>query len=793
MASRTLRRRATYRALGSHQRSRSHPLLRVVIVVLVGFTMLTSGASAGTLFFYGQNLPTLKSFKARFQFQNSLIRDQTGRVLYDMADLSKQRGRRVVEPLVDPRYPTSYYQANHQDWLVGSDGNGIPVILQDATVATEDATFWNNPGFDPLAIIRSAYENFKYGHVVSGASTITQQLVRRYMLDPTDRSLTRKTQEVILAAELTQKYAKTQILYYYLNSVSYGNLAIGAQAAAKTYFNEDVWRLDPAQAAFLAGLPEAPTLYDPVNDLPAALKRMRYVLHLMYQHGYLRDANGHPDSSLINTYMSEPVTHHWKFVPASSSKLYPHFVEYAINQLENIPQLKGRIYNGLDVWTTLDPKLQQAAQSIVKNQIAGLGSQNVTDGALVSMDLRPRYYGWIRAMVGSADYYNKAISGQINMADSPRQPGSSFKPFNYVFAFQNGVAPGTTVLDAPLAIPDTGNPEDGGMYAPTNYDHTFHGVVTLRAALANSLNVPAVRVEQYSASVGSKGLFNIRDQAIKMGITSLGTDNPGCCGWALTLGGLERGVRLVEETAAYGTFAGQGYGPYSGSGAGWTVPPIAIDRVYDRTTHKLLYDWRQDSPVKPQHVLAAPYAYEMTNVLSDNNSRCLPLVCEFGLDSPLNLGRPVAAKTGTTNSYTDNWTVGYTPDIVTGVWVGNADNSPMIDSTGITGAAPIWHDYMLAALKTLALPPKDFVQPPGVYSGSTCRQPGPLYSLSTTDFDIYAGVIPLCSVGTYDTTLPLPPQTTYQPPVAHVNPVAQQPVQPAAPAPAAPSTLEPTR
>ena len=755
--------------------------------------MVTSGASAATMFFYGQNLPSLKNFKARFEFQNSLIRDSQGHVLYDMADLSSKRGKRVVEPLVAAGHSTAYYRSQSEDWLVGPDnGRGIPLILQDATIATEDATFYNNPGFDPLSIARAAYDDLTSHHIVSGASTITQQLVKEYMLRP-DPSFSRKAEELVLATELTQKYQKTKILWYYLNSVPYGNLSRGAQAAAKTYFNKNVWQLDLPEAALLAGLPQAPSIYNPVDNLPAAKSRMRQVLHLMFIHGYLQNPQQLPEQAVIDSVMNSREVRSWRFVPATSVKTFPHFVEYAVNELQNIPQLKGKIYTGLDVWTTLNPQLQQQAQKIVTNQINGLGAYHVTDGALVSIDLRKSCYGCIRAMVGSADYKNVAISGQINMATTPRQPGSSFKPFNYIYAFSHGLAPATTVLDAPIAIPDTGNPSDNGWYEPTNYDHLWHGDVTLRTALQNSLNIPAVKVEQYDAQVGGSVRATVAQQAVQMGIKSLFSDNPNCCGWSLTLGGMDRGVRLLEEASAFGAFGTLGN----------TVPPVSIRRVYDRTTGKLLYDSQRDGP-KPVQVVKPQYAYVMNNVLSDNASRCTPSVCEFGVDSPLNLGRPVAAKTGTTNGFTDNWTVGYTPDLVTGVWVGNADDSQMVGTTGITGAAPIWHDFMLQAFNILNLPAVPFPQPAGVDAGSTCRLPGAYASYSTMGYDIFAGIVPYCGVGaTYAANLPVPQvgQSPYQPPATTQAPSVQQqpavlptagPVQQApvqqAPAQSAPTT-----
>jgi membrane peptidoglycan carboxypeptidase len=766
MSSSTLRRRTTFRAVGKHKPKGSHPILRVLIVLFVGITMFTSGASAASIFFYGNNLPGFKDFKQRFEYQNTLIRASDGSVLYDMADLSRaSRGSRVVEPLQMPGHSTAAYRADHEDWLVGTSRQGhlqpgIPLALQDATIATEDATFYSNPGFDPLSIVRAAYDDATKGHVVSGASTITQQLVRAYMLNPSP-TLSRKTEEIVLSAELTQKYPKTKILWYYLNSIPYGNFSIGAEAAAKTYFRTDVWNLDAAQCALLAGLPQAPSQYDPVNNRQAALERMQEVLQLEYKHGYLRDAQGKPDYGLIATYMKE--AERWpRFEPPVAIRRFPHFTQYAVDQLEQIaqvtPSLKGKIYDGLDVWTSINPKLQNVAQSIVSNQISQLGSYNVTDGALVSMSLDRACYGCVLAMVGSPNYRDVKHSGQINMADSPRQPGSSFKPFNYVLGFENGLAPATSVLDGPIAIPDQGNPEDGGLYEPKDYDLTWHGVVTLRTALDNSLNVPAVKVEQFNAAVSSNGLQAIEDMAYRMGMKSIKADNPHCCGWSLTLGGMERGVRLVEETAAYGAFGTEGH----------PVPPVAIVRVYDRTTHKLLYNAAPNmkaSATGPT-VIDPAYAYLMDNVLSDNNSRCTPAVCEFGLDSPLYLGRTAAAKTGTTNAFTDNWTVGYTPDIVTGVWVGNADNAPMVGTTGVTGAAPIWHDFMLKAFQILNLPPKDFVQPSGVYYGSQCRIPGPYTSFSAMGYDLYAGTIPYCSVGTSNAILPAPQQYTAPPTAA---------------------------
>jgi membrane peptidoglycan carboxypeptidase len=292
------------------------------------------------------------------------------------------------------------------------------------------------------------------------------------------------------------------------------------------------------------------------------------------------------------------------------------------------------------------------------------------------------------------------------------------KPFNYIWAFTHGqLGPGTGVVDSPITLPDPGNQEDGGWYSPINYDHMFHGALTVRQALDNSINIPAVKVEYYITHPD-----RVARTAFRFGMKSLYKDNPGIgCSvcYAVTLGGLARGTRPLEETAAYGVFAT----------GGWTVPPVAIWKVVKRSTGKVLYCSSQcPRGVQPdptlartrQQVVDAGHAYEMSDILSDDNARCTPQVCEFGLNSVLKLSRPAAAKTGTTNDWTDNWTVGYTPQIVTGVWVGNADRSPMIDVNGITGAAPIWHDFMENAFSILRLPAVWYVPPADVLRTDQC-------------------------------------------------------------------------
>ncbi|HLI76995.1 MAG TPA: transglycosylase domain-containing protein, partial [Acidobacteriaceae bacterium] len=542
-----------------HLATRRPHRLRWTLVSLFAVSVLLFGAAGGAAAFYiTSHTPSVSKFHIHYAFQDARIYDSQGQLLYTLADLGKNGGRRIVEPL-QGRY-------DHGNACRG-DTDRIPLDLQNATIATEDATFYKNPGFDPLSIVRAAYQDATYGHIVSGASTITQQVVRSVVLND-KQTFQRKAEEVALAYEVTKHYSKRKILWFYLNNVNYGNLAYGATAAARVYFHEPVCRLDLAQAAFLAGLPEAPSAYDPVLHHQKALERLNTVLHLLHQHGYIH--------TWARVRAARAEARRWRFTPTDNTMRFPAFTRYVINQLQNVPQFRRYLYKGIDVYTTVNPRLQTLAQNLVTTQINSLQAEHVTDGALVSLDIRPQHYGWIMAMVGSAN--QKERGGQINMAVSPRQPGSSMKPFNYIWAFTHGgVGPGTTVVDAPLALPDPGDTLDNGWYAPTDYDHQWHGTVTLREALDNSLNVPAVKVEYYITHVP-----NVAQTAYTFGMRSLYKDNPGLsCSvcYALTLGGLSNGTRLLEETSAYGVFAS----------GGKTVPPVAIWKIVERSNRKVLY------------------------------------------------------------------------------------------------------------------------------------------------------------------------------------------------------------
>ena len=386
-------------------------------------------------------------------------------------------------------------------------------------------------------------------------------------------------------------------------------------------------------------------------------------------------------------------------------------------------RLHGRPLSQLEVISTINPALQQQASQKVTQQVSQLRASHVTDGALVSIDLRPGCFGCVLAEVGTAGLDRRTT--QIDMANTARQPGSSFLPFAYLAGFEHNLAPGTMVADTPLQVK-----EKGGPWSVSNYDRRFHGTVSLRQALGNSYNVPGVKVTLWT------GTRTVATVAWQLGIKHLWHDNPHCCGVSIALGGLERGVRLVEDTATYGAL---------GTG-GIRIIPIAVEQIADRSTGVVLWRRWQDPLLRQRpRVATAANAYMLSSMLSDNAARSQ----QFGLTSPLFLPRPVAVKTGFTNQFTDLWTVGYTPQIVTGVWVGNADDSPMVGTTGITGAAPIWHDVMLEAFQTLKLPPRQFHRPPGLTDGHVCRianRAETAYgALPAPDLTV-AGTVPYCTV-----------------------------------------------
>ncbi|MBC7224202.1 MAG: penicillin-binding protein 1C, partial [Anaerolineae bacterium] len=620
----------------------------LLVCLLAGTAMAAYGAIA-------LSLPAPEELRARAAaFRSTEILDRHGRPLYVLND--PQGGRRTVVPLsaISP-------------WLI------------QATLATEDPNFYLHPGVDPVAVVRALYYDIRYGAPVVGGSTIPQQLVKLVFLSP-ERTLERKVKEAVLAAEVSRRYPKDTVLELYLNEIHYGNLAYGAEAAAQVYFGKSAADLTLAEASFLAGIPQAPARYDPYTNFAACKARQEVVLGLMVKHGFLS-----PEEA--ERALAEPL----QLAPRSASLTMraPHFTVYVREQLEARYGPQALYRNGLRVVTTLDLDLQAAAEEALQEHLATLADRNARNGAVVVVDPAT---GEILAMVGSADFWDEAIDGQVNMALSPRQPGSAIKPLTYLAAFERGWTPATLIWDVPTEFPDGANPP----YRPRNYDGKFHGPVLVRQALGNSLNIPAVKALEF---VGIDGL---KEMAARLGISTLTRDDYGL---SLTLGGGE--VSLLELANAYATLAAGGV----------HRPPVAILRVEDSAGRLI----EEHQPAPGQQVVSPEHAFLISDILADPQAR----QPAFGRAARfLELDRPAAVKTGTTNDVRDAWTVGYTPDLVAGVWVGNADNTPMKDLSGVTAAGPIWQAVMLRAHQ--GKPPRAFDPPPGVEREEICAEGGTL-------------------------------------------------------------------
>jgi len=658
-------------------------LFAVVLVVIAGGAFLVY-----QYFTIAATLPSVDDIKSHAsQFETTRFYDRNGDLLYEMID--PNAGRRTYIPLEE-----------------------ISPYVIAATVAIEDKEFYNHPGFDPVALLRALVTNYLSGEVVSGASTITQQLARGLFMtdaEATEISVRRKAREIILSAEMTRRYSKNEILELYLNEFNYGNLAYGIEAAAETYFNTTADQLTLSQAAFLAGLPQAPGIYDIFTNREDTLFRNKQVLIAMYEVSkeknciYVSTITDRICVTAEDAADAYIASENYPFVQRTNPMIYPHWVTYIRYLLETKYDAQTIYRSGFRVYTTLDPVLQQEADRIVQEQVAALAEKNATDGALVA--LQPKT-GEILAMVGSADFYNDAIAGQINMALRPRQPGSSIKPITYAAAFEKGWTAATLIWDVPSEFPPSGDPNDTREpYKPVNYDGKFHGPVTVRSALANSYNVPAVKTLQYvgiyddPATQQQDGLIAF---ARRLGISTLDRNDYGL---ALTLGGGE--VTLFDMTSAFSVFANNGK----------RVEPVAITRIEDHTGQVIF----EAEEAKPQQVIRAEHAYLITSILSDAAARA-PM---FGTNSILNLSFPAAVKTGTTNDYRDNWTVGYTPDLAIGVWVGNADYTPMVNTSGVSGAAPIWAKVMEYAIPYVTgNNPSSFVRPEGIVDKVICTASG---------------------------------------------------------------------
>lgn len=539
----------------------------------------------------------------------------------------------------------------------------IPKYVRQGLIATEDDRFYEHYGVRPLSIARAVFNSIVYGERIEGTSTITQQLVKNAVLTR-ERSYIRKIKEMIFAFQLERQYSKDQILKLYFNEIPYGSTNYGIASAAEDYFDKKVSELNLAESATLAGLPKAPTTF--LNNPKELKQRRNFVLYRMYQEDYISKQR-----------MEETQKKPLKLSRDLDNINAPHFVLHVREKLVDKLGEKKVDTGGLRVITTLDWSKQKLAKEVVSSTGSRVLKQaGANNTSLVAMN--PKTSG-VLAMIGSKNFNNPDIGGKFNVATKgKRQPGSSFKPIIYTAAFEKGYTPQTTLYDVKTDFAPSPNRE----YVPKNYDLKERGPMTMRKALQGSVNIPAVKTMYL---VGNKRAINFSE---RLGYSTL---SEGSFGLSLVLGGGE--VKLLEHTNAYATLANGGV----------YREPKSILKVTKPNGQVLV----NNKKTKKERVLDSKYTKLITDVLSDNQARAFA----FGLNSVLDLDRPVAAKTGTTNNYVDSWTMGYTPNLVAGVWAGNTDNSPMKRGFGGSKVAgPIWHDFMKRALKNKKT--KDFPQPP---------------------------------------------------------------------------------
>jgi 1A family penicillin-binding protein len=607
--------------------------------------------------------------------------------------------------LLDYRPPVTtrlYAKDGRLLYSVYEDQNRTLVSLTDvpkeaiyAILAIEDSQFYQHIGFSPKGILRAAFNNLDTDSL-QGGSTITQQLVKNTLLTP-ERTFTRKLKELVLSIALETHFTKDEILSMYLNQVGFGGTAYGIEAAAQSYFGKSIQDVNLAEAALLAGLPRAPTLYSPFGTNPeAAIARQHEVLNRMVDEDYI-------SAEMADAAKQYPL----KFISPAHNIQAPHFVMYVKDYL--VSRYGETVVNqgGLQVTTSLDLNIQALAQTVVVEELDKLQKLNVQNAAVL---VTKPATGEILAMVGSKNYFDTQKDGQVNVTLRERQPGSSIKAITYTLALENGFTPTTILEDSPVTYNLPGSPP----YSPKNYDGQYHGKVPLRIAFASSYNIPAVK------TLAQLGVSQMIQKAQAMGITTW-TD-PSRYGLSLTLGGGE--VKMVDLAVAYGTLAN----------LGTKVPLNPLLKITDYT-HAYDYDyacnthvgWNSaqaaaDNPTLcPGDMVIDPQvAYLVTDILKDNRAR----TPAFGAHSLLNIeGYDVAVKTGTTNSLRDNWTIGYTPDYLVAVWVGNNDNTPMSRiASGVTGASSIWNRVMTSLLTHSDK--RAFTPPPGLVTVTVCGLTG---------------------------------------------------------------------
>ena len=550
--------------------------------------------------------------------------------------------------------------------------SSLPPYVKEAFLAIEDNGFYHHSGFSISSVIRATIHNLNPSNLkckisnikcsLEGGSTITQQLVKNALLT-NEKTWQRKVKELILAIEVESVYDKDQILEMYLNEVGFGGPAYGIQEAANQYFGVDARNLSLPQAAFLAGLPKAPSKYSPFLNPTLALVRQNLVLSQMVKDGYIDQSQSDQAASTKLEFISPKIQ-----INA------PHFVMYVRDLLVDQYGEELVSHGGLKVTTTLDLDLQKKAENILNQELDRLSGMNVGNGSVLIT--RPDS-GEILAMVGSRNYFDISHDGQVNLTTSLRQPGSSIKVVNYALAFEKGDTPNTLLKDEPISF----NLPGSGLWTPKNYDGRFHGTLPIRYTLANSYNIPAVLL------LAKNGVANMVTLGRDMGITTW--NEPNRYGLALTLGSAE--VKMVDMAVVYGTLANNGL----------RIPLNPIIKIEDVVGKTISFDQCLSGlPCQTKTVLKPETTFFMNDILSDSSARA----AAFGYRSVLNLSPfKVAVKTGTSNNLRDNWTIGYTPDYLVAAWVGNNDNSPMSRiASGITGASPIWSQVMTNLLKNNA-------------------------------------------------------------------------------------------
>jgi 1A family penicillin-binding protein len=555
----------------------------------------------------------------------------------------------------------------------------LPVYLVQATLSIEDKDFYHHPGLSVTGIIRATYQNLALGKKIGG-STITQQLIKNTLLTP-EKTWRRKIKEAVLALMVEKLYTKDEILEMYLNEVPYGGATYGVEEASLKYFGKHARELSLAEATLLAGLPASPTRFSPFGNNPQLAKeRQAVVLRRMVEDGYITEEQ-----------RQETLKQSVILAPQRTEIHAPHFVMYVKDLLVQQYGENMVVEGGLEVTTSLDLNVQETVQKIVADEIKKLGNLHITNGAALVTNPKT---GEILAMVGSKDYFAKDIDGNVNVTTSQRQPGSSIKPVAYSLALENGFTPATLIDDSPITYRIPGQEP----YTPKNYDNSYRGQVSLRSALGSSLNIPAVKI------LAAFGVNKMVERGREMGITTW--DDPSRFGLSLTLGSGE--VKMTDMAVVYGVLAN--------NGVRVELNPIlevktSDDKVLERYSHG-----RETPAINPG------VAFLLTNILSDNSAR----TPTFGTNSLLYIpNRTVAVKTGTTQNLKDNWTIGYTPTLLTAVWVGNNDSSPMsYVASGVTGASPIWRKTMDALLRDK--PPEEFSKPEEIEEVTICQTTGTL-------------------------------------------------------------------